>query len=154
MLARRVARLRGLSPAQWRVVVASVLLLPVIQLSLRLRGFGWTARLLADRSTGPQRPYTVQETREAADAVALVAGRRVVGARCLGRSLLLWTLLRRRGIDAEVVIGAQTPQKRALSAHAWVEVAGKPVNDAADVRERFGSFEVALPRLAGPPTTP
>jgi hypothetical protein len=153
MLQRKVARLRGLSAAQWRIVAASLALLPAIQLSLRLRGFGWTARQLAARSTGAPRAPIVQEARSAAEAIALVAGRRVVGARCLGRSLLLWFLLRRRGIDAEVVIGAQAPQKGILSAHAWVEVAGEPVNDVADVRERFGSFEVALPRLAGPPKT-
>ena len=29
----------------------------------------------------------------------------------------------------------------------WVEVAGEPVNDALDVRERFGSFGLQLPRL-------
>ena len=77
----------------------------------------------------------------------LVAGRAVVGARCLGRSLALWFILRRRGIDAEFVIGADAPQRGELQAHAWVEVAGVPVNDAPDVRKRFGGFDLRLPRL-------
>lgn len=76
-----------------------------------------------------------------------MAGRSVVGAPCLGRSLVLWFLLRRRGVDAELVIGAEAPRGGELPAHAWVEVAGEPVNDALDVRDRFGSFGLQLPRL-------
>jgi hypothetical protein len=82
-----------------------------------------------------------------------VAGRQIVGARCLGRSLVLWFLLRRRGIDAELVIGAEAPRNGSLPAHAWVEVSGEPVNDAPDVRARYGSFELELPRLSEPAGT-
>jgi len=45
---------------------------------------------------------------------------------CLQRSAATTCLLRRKGIRAEMVIGAQqTPFK----AHAWVEVGGRVVND-------------------------
>lgn len=80
----------------------------------------------------------------------MVAGRSVVGARCLGRSLVLWFLLRRRGIDAELVLGAVANGTSEFLAHAWVEVDGKPVNDTPDVRERYGSFGLQLPRLVEP----
>jgi hypothetical protein len=146
-LARRWARLRSLDAAQWRVLLASLVLVPAVQLSLRVRGFSWTARQLATRSDAPARPPDGDEARAAAEAVAIVAGRPVVGARCLGRSLLLWFLLRRRGIDADLIIGAEPARERALPAHAWVEVAGQPVNDEPDVWERFGSFGLPLPRL-------
>ena len=63
---------------------------------------------------------------------------------------MLWFLLRRRGIDAELVIGAAAPHAGELPAHAWVEAAGEPLNEAPDVRERFGSFDLKLPRLTGP----
>jgi len=77
----------------------------------------------------------------------VVAGRRLVGAPCLARSLVVWFLLRRRGIDAVLVIGAADPGDGVLPAHAWVEVDGEPVNDDAGVRVRYGSFGVYLPRL-------
>jgi hypothetical protein len=144
-------RLRSLSLAQWRVVALSLVLLPVIQFALRVRGFKWTARQLAARSDAAAQPPDLASACAAADAVAIVAGRRVVGARCLGRSLLLWFLLRRRGTDAELVIGTAGAQGRALPAHAWVEVDGRPVNDALDVRQRFGSFGVPLARLRETP---
>jgi hypothetical protein len=146
---RRFARLRSLRKEQWPVVVASLVLLPAVQFSLRFRGFKRTAITLAARSKGPAVPARPYEARPAAEAVGLVAGRSVIGARCLGRSLVLWFLLRRHGVDAELVIGAATPRNGELPAHAWVEVAGEPVNDTLDVRERFGSFDLKLPRLTG-----
>jgi hypothetical protein len=144
---RRLTRLRSLRGEQWRVVFESVLLLPLVQLSLRIRGFAGTAGALAGHSQRRAVPADPGDARPLAEAVGLVAGRSVVGARCLGRSLVLWFLLRRRGVDAELVIGAEAPRDGELPAHAWVEVAGDPVNDALDVRERFGSFGLQLPRL-------
>jgi hypothetical protein len=145
---RRLARLRALSASQRLVVLSSLFLVPGTQLSLHLWGFSRTARTLARWSRRTSISSDPESAREPAEAVNLVAGRAVVGARCLGRSLVLWFLLRRRGIDAEFVLGAAAPGGGELAAHAWVEVAGVPVNDAPDVRERFGSFDLRLPRLA------
>jgi hypothetical protein len=150
-LARRWARLRSLDAAQWRVLLVSLGLVPAVQFAVRSRGFGWTARHLAEWSDAPAGPPRVDDARAAAVAVAIVAGRRLVGARCLGRSLVLWALLRRRGIDAELLIGTRGAIEGTLPAHAWVEVEGEPVNDELDVRERHGSFGVPLPRLASGP---
>ena len=144
---RRLALLRSLTPEQWRVAMESLLLMPFVQLSLRARGFTRTAGVLVEHSQRRALPSNPEDARRLGDAVGLVAGRSVVGARCLGRSLVLWFLLRRRGVDAELVIGAEAPRGGQLPAHAWVEVGGEPVNDALNVRERFGSFELELPRL-------
>ena len=46
--------------------------------------------------------------------------------RCLQRSAATTTLLRRSGFCAEMVLGVQTCPYRA---HAWVELAGRVVND-------------------------
>jgi hypothetical protein len=146
-MGRRLSLLRALTREQWRIVLESLLLLPGVRLSLRVRGFTRTAGVLASRSQRRAVPADPREARPLGEAVGLVAGRSVVGAQCLGRSLVLWFLLRRRGIDAELVLGAGAPRDGQLPAHAWVEVAGEPVNDALDVRERFGSFGLQLPRL-------
>jgi len=143
----RWSRVRRLTRQQWLVVAQTAVVLPAVQLSLWRRGLGPTAARLARRSHGPIVANGAGTAERAAEAVALVAGRPVVGARCLGRSLVLWFLLRRRGIDADLVIGAAPPRHGTLPAHAWVEVAGTPVNDRADVREQFGSFGLQLPRL-------
>jgi Transglutaminase-like superfamily len=145
---RRLGRLRSLSCLQWRIVLVSLVLVPLVQLSLKRRGFARTADALARRSQAAARPSTPDEVRPMARAVNIVANRPMVGAPCLGRSMVLWFLVRRRGIDAELVIGAEPPKGGDLSAHAWVELDGVPVNDVAGVRQRFGSFDVQLPRLS------
>jgi len=55
---------------------------------------------------------------------------------CLPRSLALQLLLRRRGIDARLRIGARRVDSR-LDGHAWIEVDGLPINENADVAEVF-----------------
>lgn len=140
-----------MSAAQWWVAVQSLMLLPMVELSLKVRGFKRTAMPLAKRSQRDTRTTTQHEARLAAEAVAMVAGRRAVGAECLGRSLVLWFLLRRRGIDAALVIGAGKPVGGELPAHAWVEVAGEPVNDRVDVRECYGAFGDLFPQLRHAP---
>jgi hypothetical protein len=144
---RKLVRLQALSAEQRVVVFSSLFLVPATQVSLHIRGFSRTARTLARWSRRSPVPSDPEAARECAEAVNLVAGRAVVGARCLGGSLVLWFILRRRGTDAELVIGADAPRRGELAAHAWVEVAGVPVNDEPDVRERFGSFDLRLPRL-------
>jgi hypothetical protein len=56
--------------------------------------------------------------------------------RCLMRSLVLSTLLNRRGLQSTLVIGARTGPD--FAAHAWVEIAGRPVlPDGGDVYGRL-----------------
>jgi hypothetical protein len=140
-----------LSALQWRVVLVAVVLMSTVRVSLRSRGFGRTVDLLAARSTRPPRRAAEGEALDVAEAVSLVAARRLVGGSCLPRSLVLWFLLRRRGIDAELVVGAGPAEGGPLPAHAWVEVDGDPLDDDPDVRRRFGSFGVPLPRLSSTP---
>jgi hypothetical protein len=147
-LSRRWRTVRSLSVRQWLWVAEALVVVPVVQLSLTRHGFKATVARLAQRSDRVA-DSTFTFHRDMAFSVRLVADRPVVGAVCLGRSLSLWFMLRRRGVDADVIIGAD-PQRSAgtLSAHAWVEVGGVPINDVADVRDRYGSFGVSLPRLS------
>jgi hypothetical protein len=72
-----------------------------------------------------------------------IAGRYVpTNGSCLRLSLLVWWLLRRKGVPAELRIGVR--QHGGFSAHAWVELAGQAVNDAPDVAERFAPFDGSL----------
>jgi len=45
--------------------------------------------------------------------------------RCLTQSVVLASLLARRGLDAKVIIGVRSPEQ--FAAHAWVEVDGRPL---------------------------
>lgn len=57
---------------------------------------------------------------------------------CLQRSAATTCLLRKQGVAAELVIGAQTMPFRA---HAWVEVEGKIVNDRPYISDLYAVLD-------------
>lgn len=59
-------------------------------------------------------------------------------AQCLQRSAAAVCLLRRHGVDAELVIGAQ---QLPFKAHAWAEVNGQVVNDKPYMREMYAVLD-------------
>ena len=61
---------------------------------------------------------------------------------CLPRSLALRALLRRHGIEADLLIGVRREDGE-IKAHAWIEDAGRPVGESADVRSRFRPLSAA-----------
>jgi len=65
---------------------------------------------------------------------------------CLERSLVLCWLLERRGIAAQLRIGARKEKGR-FEAHAWVEVDGTVLNDAPEPHLHFAPFERPIASL-------
>ncbi|MBI5964687.1 MAG: lasso peptide biosynthesis B2 protein [Chloroflexi bacterium] len=66
---------------------------------------------------------------------------------CLVKSFALRWMLTRRGISVQLCIGIGKTSSE-VHAHAWVEMAGVPIGEAADVADRFkilGSVEQVLP---------
>jgi len=129
-------------PGRERVLaVEAVLLLPLVELSLRRSGYERTCRRLArfvrrqGQWDGPAHDVVPASVR----MVALSASRAPVTAKCLGRSLTLWALLGRRGVASEVVIGVR-PGGEPLDAHAWVEVDGRPVNETQETVDSYARF--------------
>jgi Transglutaminase-like superfamily len=59
-------------------------------------------------------------------------------ALCLQRSAATACLLKKYGVTAQMVIGAQ---QIPFKAHAWVEVEGRVVNDKRYVREMYGVLD-------------
>ena len=59
---------------------------------------------------------------------------------CLEQSLVLWWLLRRRGIEAVLRIGGRKDSQR-FEAHAWVEVDSEVLNDTSEQHRHFVPFE-------------
>lgn len=57
---------------------------------------------------------------------------------CLQRSAATVCLLKRYGVPAQMIIGAQ---QIPFKAHAWVEVAGRVVNDKPDMREIYAVLD-------------
>jgi hypothetical protein len=84
------------------------------------------ARLRADRPAGGREgPVALDEAVRLGRAVVRTLAFLPGDTRCLRRSLVLTRLLARRGISAQLVIGARTVPE--FLAHAWVEHEGNPV---------------------------
>jgi hypothetical protein len=135
-------RWRALPPADRRLAAALVALLPAVAAGLRVLGFGRLCRVLSRVSPSPPAaaPFAIQAALALGRLVNAVAWRLPGRPACLTRSVTLWWLLRRRGIDAAVRIGVRRTDGR-LEAHAWVEIDGLVLNDAQDVGSRFAAFE-------------
>jgi hypothetical protein len=59
-------------------------------------------------------------------------------ALCLQSSFVTTYLLRKHGIPAQMVLGAQ---KLPFKAHAWVEVDGRAVNERSNVQETYAVWD-------------
>jgi hypothetical protein len=59
-------------------------------------------------------------------------------ALCLQRSFVTTYLLRKRGVPAQMVLGAQ---KLPFKAHAWVEVDGRAINERSNVQATYAVWD-------------
>ena len=59
---------------------------------------------------------------------------------CPPRTIVLWSLLRQRGIATDVRIGARGNSQGEFQAHAWLEWNGEVLNDVADVGRQYRPF--------------
>jgi Transglutaminase-like superfamily len=62
---------------------------------------------------------------------------------CLEQSLVLWWLLRRRGMNAQIRVGARKETNR-FEAHAWVEFDGMVLNESGEGHVHFSPFEGSI----------
>lgn len=139
-LRRRLAKFMALS-FQDRILFFKLwILLFCVALLLRVLDFQRTRRLLDRLSpSGTRQAKATEEGMAYAldlGRLTKIAGRYVpANGTCLRQSLLVWWLLRRRGLPADLRIGVSKGE--VFAAHAWVELDGLPVNDEADVGERL-----------------
>ena len=59
-------------------------------------------------------------------------------ALCLQRSFVTTNLLRKHGVSAHMVLGAQ---KLPFKAHAWVEVDGQAINERSNVQATYSVWD-------------
>lgn len=114
-------------------------------LGLRLVGFTrWKSALtwlaLSANATTQLRAASKQRADAIARMSAAAARNLFFATNCLEKSLVLWWLLRRRGIAAELRIGARKELER-FEAHAWVELDSRVLNDAGEEHRHFVPFE-------------
>lgn len=121
-----------------QLVAESFLLLLWIECVMAFRGLRLLHRNMYSVTPGTasagQSPST-EELCSSMDFACVFYPKRIL---CLQRSAATTLLLRRHGINAQMVIGAQVLPPRS---HAWVEVGGMVVNDKPYVQEIYQVLE-------------
>ena len=128
--------------AGWGLFLQAVVLMSAIRLALQVLSFhqvhGLLKTLLPAMSVGGDEvePPGSGRIAETTQTVELASKHTVVGNTCLHRSMALWWLLGRRGVDSSLRFGVRKDGDH-LNAHAWVEHQGIVVNDQPTVGKDY-----------------
>jgi hypothetical protein len=131
----------------------AVILLPVIAVSLRLRGLratqGTLGRFLSppNASDHPSGGKLARDAARIAHMVHAAARYGLVRPTCLEESLALWWFLGRRGMASSLRIGTRKNGGR-LEAHAWIEFGGSALNETGGSLHSYAPFDAPLPALS------
>jgi hypothetical protein len=142
LLVRKYNTLSYLSAAERGLLVRALYLLPIVTIMLDLKGLRFTQDWLMRKTAPHQASGDLVETQiwETVRMVRIATRYHQHWANCLKQSLVLWILLRDRGIISEVRIGIERESTK-FSAHAWVEYQGIVLNDTEDVHQRYQAFD-------------
>ena len=116
---------------------------------LRLVGFRRWKSTLIWLTPDPESAGVLQESariasaREVARILEATSRHLIFHASCLEQSLVLWWLLARRGIPADLRIGARKEAGR-FEAHAWVELGSVVLNDSGEAHLHFAPFDGSI----------
>jgi len=128
------------------MLVEAALLLPLTTAGLYLLGFrrvhSAMDRLARLRRRMPPRDPSRHANR-ATHLIRYLGRNGPVRGNCLSRSLVLWYLLRRAGVQGELRVGVST-QEGPFAAHAWVEYEGRPLNAGHQVGDHYSAFDEAI----------
>jgi Transglutaminase-like superfamily len=148
-------RFYRLSSGERSIVLEAAAALGTTWLGLRLAGFQRCSKILS-RLIPSRTPEVGLDPSALAESARSIARLESAAARnlpwrtnCLEQSLVLWWLLRRRGIAAELRIGARKESNR-FEAHAWVEWEGGVLDETNDEHLHFVPFDGPVANLETP----
>ncbi len=142
------------------IFLRATAVLPVIFISLKMRGFGATQEFLLRsfpiaRQTSQQDSIHVVDNRKRTELTSRMVNAAIGhvwrASTCLEKSLALWWLLGRQGIACEVRIGARK-QGGKFEAHAWLERDGVAVNEPQEEHRHYAAFDAAFPLQSSEPS--
>jgi hypothetical protein len=142
LLKRKYNTILALSSSDRWLLVHALWLLPVVAISVSLRGMQFTQAMLLRLplqilvGTDP----VESRVRATVRLVRVAVSYHHLWTNCLKQSLVLWILLRSQGILSELRIGVQRESGK-FTAHAWVEYQGIVLNDSDDVQQRYQAFD-------------
>jgi len=151
----RLRRFSALERPAQKLFLRALVLLPLVTLSLRWRGFRATQAALQRFLTNASQEFSTgpadKSTAVTAHMVNAADRHGLVHPSCLAKSLTLWWLLGRQGISSHLRIGIRKENEK-LEAHAWVERDGAALNEPEEHHHHYAAFDAAFSWL--PPEKP
>jgi len=146
-------RYRELDPEARKLFRRAGLLLPLVAVSLRLRGFtktkmGLQSRLSASAALELKAEQAAEAVQRTCRMVRAAMRYGTIHATCLEASLVLWYLLKKQGVAVDLRIGVRKLNDK-FEAHAWVEYQGAALNQAEDRHRHFAAFDSEFSELPG-----
>lgn len=150
MMLNKLIKIQRCSPSERRLLFQALLLLPLSALGVRVLGFKRYYAGLSSLANGSRPIISSKDEEESIRRVrrafALAVNHGPYKGNCLSRSLTLWCLLRRQGIECDLRIGVRKKNGQ-FEAHAWIEYQDRPLSGGAKVREDYAVFgQVIVPR--------
>ncbi len=142
-------RFRKLPPLDREFVFRAMAFLTLTEVGLRVMGFRRWKQLIEHFSSPVPRQRIPEQAAQLGMAERITRATRSAERHgpgtpnCLERSLTLWWLLRREGIEGELHIGARKSESR-FEAHAWVELRGVVLNDSPNVHKHYARFDAPI----------
>jgi len=148
-----VQRYKALDSGSQRLFWSAVILLPMVRLSLRFRGYNRTLASLQKRveRAGMPASGSLQDAQQTGRMVRAALHYSPAGFVCLEESLALWYLLRKQGISAQLRIGVRKSEGK-FEAHAWVEHEGVALQQSDERHRHYAAFDKEFP--GAPPEKP
>ena len=146
----RFRRFSGLERPAQSLFLRATVLLPIVSLSLRWRGFRATQatleRFVSNPSAKKDCSNAGERTKLTAQMVHAAERHGLVHPTCLALSLTLWWLLERQGIESQLRVGIRKENGK-FEAHAWVERDGAALNEPEEQHHHYSAFDAALSSL-------
>jgi hypothetical protein len=146
----RFRRFSALQRPARNLFLRALVLLPLVALSLRWRGFRVTQVTLQRFLSNPSKETEAVPTSECVALTAHMVNAAdrhgLVHPSCLAKSMALWWLLGRQGIASHLRIGTRKENEK-FEAHAWVERGGAALNEPDEHHHHYAAFDAALSAL-------
>lgn len=146
----KLRRFSSLERDAQKLFLRAMVILPMVALSLRWRGFRATQDILQKSISSriPELDPGLATKHLALTAHMVNAADRhgLVHTSCLAKSMALWWLLGCQGISSELRIGIRKENEK-FKAHAWVERDGKTLNEPEEHHHHYAAFDAAFSSL-------
>jgi len=144
-IGKNLAQLLALPAEDVRLLYAALLMLPVTGVLLRTVGYNRTVKLLSQfrgRSFCSDPVMEMILAQRVTRMVSVASRHGLYRPGCLRQSLVLWWMLGRRGLSAEIRFGVPKVSSDKFVGHAWVEYQGSSlIAPAAMFRARSNCSE-------------